>query len=195
MPQRVGEAHTDVGLDLRLVDALDLILDRVFDGQDLAMRLIQDGERSCQRGGLAAAGWAGDQHEAMRCGKMLAQERLFLGGEAELGEVEHALHVLQQADGDGFPVDRGHGRDRASRACAASILTRARPSCGRRRSAMSSPERILTRDTMARAMWAGAERAFRQHPVDAEANVEPAAERLDVDVGRASIEAHRAAAG
>ena len=37
--QRVGEGEPDRGLHLGLVDALDLVLDRILDGEDLAVRL------------------------------------------------------------------------------------------------------------------------------------------------------------
>jgi hypothetical protein len=78
--QDVGEAEPDLRLGLDLVDAVQLILDRVLDGQYLAVRRVQLYQRGLPRGGLAAAGRPGDQDDAVRWGQGVAigAERLGL---------------------------------------------------------------------------------------------------------------------
>ncbi|KAG0921612.1 hypothetical protein G6F31_020251 [Rhizopus arrhizus] len=51
--QGVGEIQADLRLGLDLVDALDLVFDRVFDGDDLDVGGVELAERGIQRGGLA----------------------------------------------------------------------------------------------------------------------------------------------
>ena len=56
--QRVGEGEADLRLHLDLVDAGQLVLDRVLDGEDLHVGLVQPVERRVERRRLAAAGRA-----------------------------------------------------------------------------------------------------------------------------------------
>ena len=63
--QRRGEGQPDRGLDLGLIDAGQVILDRVFDGEDFAAGLVQDRQDRRQRRGLAASGRAGDDDHAV----------------------------------------------------------------------------------------------------------------------------------
>jgi hypothetical protein len=64
--QRVGEVQPDLRLGLDLVDALDLVFDRVLDGDDLDVGRVELAQRGVQRGGLAGAGRAGDQQDPVR---------------------------------------------------------------------------------------------------------------------------------
>ena len=63
---RGREGETDRRLDLRLVDAGDFVFDRVFDGEDLAGRLVQDRKHGRKRRGLAAAGRPRHHDHAVR---------------------------------------------------------------------------------------------------------------------------------
>ena len=58
--------EVDLFVHLHLVEAGQAVFDRVFDGDDLLFRGVQLVQRGVQRGGLAGAGRAGDQHHAGR---------------------------------------------------------------------------------------------------------------------------------
>ncbi len=64
--QQGGEVQPDLRLDLDLVDARELVLDRVLDRDDLARDRVERQQPGIQRRGLAAAGRPGDQHDAVR---------------------------------------------------------------------------------------------------------------------------------
>ena len=66
-----------------------------------------------------------------------------------------------------------------------STVSLARPSCGRRRSAMSSPDTILMRLTAAAVAFFGHGHDVAQQAVDAVADAQVAGLRLDVDVAGA----------
>ena len=77
--QRVGEA-LGVGVQLALVDHAILVhvheFDRILDGEDVLVALGVDlVDHGGQRGGLARAGRAGDQHQAARLVAQLADHR------------------------------------------------------------------------------------------------------------------------
>ena len=64
--QRRRESHADLGIHLHLIDPVHLIFDRVFDGDDLAVRFVDVIEAGVERGRLAGAGRAGDEQNAVR---------------------------------------------------------------------------------------------------------------------------------
>src|SRR5207237_10582903 len=64
--QQAGEIEPDLRLYLDLVDAGQLVLDRVFDGYDIARHRVQLQEASVERRRFAAARRPGYQHHAIR---------------------------------------------------------------------------------------------------------------------------------
>ena len=58
--QGIGEAQANLLVHLNLVNALQLILDRLFDRDDLVRACVQLGQRGVKRGGFARAGGASD---------------------------------------------------------------------------------------------------------------------------------------
>jgi len=66
-----GEGQVDRRLHLRLVDAGDLIFDRVLDRHDLALGVVERGECRGERRGFTAAGRAGDHDQAVRLRQLL----------------------------------------------------------------------------------------------------------------------------
>ncbi len=66
MPRRPSAKVMPVSLTLHLVDAVELVLDRVLDGDHVAGRVVDLGEGRVQRGGLARARRAGAQQHAER---------------------------------------------------------------------------------------------------------------------------------
>src|SRR5690606_32724495 len=58
--QRRGEVQTDLGSDLHLVDAVQVVLDRVLGGHDVDLRGVDLGQGGVERGRLTRTGRAGD---------------------------------------------------------------------------------------------------------------------------------------
>ncbi len=65
-PQAAGERQAGLGVDLHLVDAVELQLDRILERDDVVGRRLDRVERRVERGRLAAAGRAGHQDHALR---------------------------------------------------------------------------------------------------------------------------------
>ena len=61
----MDEIEPDRRLDLHLIDTGQLILDRVLDGEHLALHRIQDLEGGIKRGGLAAPRRSADENDAV----------------------------------------------------------------------------------------------------------------------------------
>ena len=109
--QRRGEGDAGRLVHLGLVDGVEDVLDRVLDGQHLAVAGRQAPQRCVERRGLAAAGRPGDQDEAERAAQ-LHLERLHqsrLEPEARQGEVD-ALAGQDAQDGE-LAVDGWRRRD------------------------------------------------------------------------------------
>ena len=64
-PQAGGEGDADVVIDRNLNDAVDVVLDRVFGGDQLVLDDVQLAQGGVERGGFARAGRAGDEHDAV----------------------------------------------------------------------------------------------------------------------------------
>src|SRR5438876_4209043 len=64
--QTAGKRQPGLLGDLNLVYAAQLVLDWIFDGDDLADGVVDFVQRSVERRGLAAAGRAGDENDAVR---------------------------------------------------------------------------------------------------------------------------------
>ena len=97
--QPAGEGQVDLRIDLNLSDTMQLILNRVFDGDDIARRSVEprEGRVECRR--LAAAGGAGNQQDPVtgldqtfELLEEFAAEPKFLKGEKPTGAVEEAQH-------------------------------------------------------------------------------------------------------
>ena len=148
--QRMGEGEADLGLHLDLVDAGHLVFDRVLDGERcLLSALLRRVERRIKRRGLAAAGGAGDENDAVGLCQQLGERARAPFLEAQRGIVE--LHARS---------DRECAAPRSLRSMVGMVEMRRsmsvprtvdlmRPSCGSRRSAMLSCAMILMRDVTA----------------------------------------------
>ena len=99
--QGLGKGQLDLGIDLGLADARQFVLDRVFDGQHIGGGGVHCAQARVQRGGLARAGGAGDQHDAVG----LAQQPL------ELVErlAAHAQRLQRELAGVALVQDPQHG--------------------------------------------------------------------------------------
>ena len=109
--QGAGKAQADLLVHLDLVDAFELVLHRLFHGDDLVGAGIQLGQRGVQRGGFARPGGAGDEQNAVRA-RQQAVEMLKVPGRkthrfeavAHAGTVQHAHHHA-------LAMHRGNGGD------------------------------------------------------------------------------------
>ena len=96
--QRARERQLDLLVDLRLVDAGNLILDRIFDRDDVGALGLHRRQRRAERRRLAAAGRADDEdHAVLVLEEEAASSIARRGREAELFERRDALAVIEDA--------------------------------------------------------------------------------------------------
>src|SRR5262249_23882629 len=185
--QPAREREPDRRLHVDLVDAEELVLDRVLDGDDLLVGSVDLVERTVERGGLAAAGGAGHQDHAVR----LVDERSELAqdvlGKAERLEVHDDARAVEDAEHDALAIERRQRRHAEIDLLAhqaeldAAVLGQAplrdvelRHDLDARRDRRLQPPR-WSLDVV-------------QHAVDAVADLQLLLERLDVDVRRALLD-------
>jgi len=106
-----GEGHADVGVDGNLVDAGELVFDRVFNGDDLAVGLVDVVETGVKSGGLAGTGRAGDEEDSVGQSEDAFHDDLVVGEEAEFGQAEHEAGFIQNTHDDALAVVGGNGGD------------------------------------------------------------------------------------
>ncbi len=105
------EGQADLLLDVDLVDAEDVEFHRVFRGQDVHFLVVQLGDGRVEGVGLARAGRPRDQDDAPGLLDVALELLQRAGLEAELGQVELQLVLVQDADDDLLAVDGGQRGD------------------------------------------------------------------------------------
>ena len=177
-----GEGHSDLGIDLRLADSVDRIFDRILDGQDVAAAVVEMLQRGVERGRLARSGRPGDEDDAVGLGQRLAQDVV---GRRRRGRAPRgsspAASLSRIRSTTRSPARLGSVETRTSSILPPSVRP-IRPSCGTRRSAMSSRAMTLIRLTTTGATCAGMRRRFAKHAVDPHADDQAALIGLDMDV-------------
>ncbi len=185
--QRVREVEANGRLGLDLVDAFDLVFDRILDRDDLDVGRVELGERRVQRRRLARAGRARDQHDAVRKLQHVDEFRQELIGEAERVEIEHDRFAVEDTHDHRFAVRGRHGRHAKVELLA---LHADHDAAVLRQAALGDVE--LGHDLDARDHRRGRRRRrrfdFVQHAVDAVAHLQAILERLDVDIRRALLD-------
>ena len=86
--QAGGEGQPGLRVDLDLGDALQLVLDRVLDRDDVLLGRVELAEGRVERRRLARAGRAGDEHGAVGLVERAAEAVALVVEEAELVELE-----------------------------------------------------------------------------------------------------------
>ena len=114
--QAARERQALLLVDRDLRDALQLILDRILDRDDLVFDRLDLRERRVERRRLAAAGRPGHEHHAVRLGDVLAEPaqlelREPQDVEAQLGELLADRFLVEDADDRVLAVDARHDRD------------------------------------------------------------------------------------
>ena len=172
-----------------LVDAVDLVFHRVFNGNDFDFWRIEFGQRGVQRGGFARTGWAGDQQNAVRLLQHFLKARHKVFAKPQFGKIQHHGFAVQQAHHHRLTVRGGNTGHTQIQLLAlhsrhdAAVLWQA---------ALGDIE--LGHDLDAADDGGGQIQrrafAFFQHPVDAVTHLQARFEGLDMDVGCAHF--HRA---
>ena len=102
--QGAGKGQPDRFADLHLVDARQQIFDRVLDRDDLAVRPVDEMQAGVERGGLARAGGAGDQQDAVRQADEPLEGLLVVGEEAQLRQAQPQPFLVQDTHDDALAV-------------------------------------------------------------------------------------------
>ncbi|MNF43916.1 hypothetical protein D3C84_250170 [compost metagenome] len=104
--QAAGEGHVDLGVDLGLADALDVVLDRVFDGEDVARAVVEGDQAGVEGGGLARAGGARDQQDAVGTAHSILQLMAVAIAHAQVLQGQAPGLLVEQAQYHALAVGR-----------------------------------------------------------------------------------------
>src|SRR2546425_5163727 len=178
-----GKGQPDLRLHWNLVHAFQLVLDGVFDGDDLAVGRVDLLERGVERGRLAGAGGTGYQQDAV--GPL--DERLEVlervGPEAELLQRQEDTGAIEESHDDRFAV---HGRNRGDSDVDAPAMQRDPDTAVLRQPPLADVHLGHQLDPRGDRVTQTARRRLliEQDAVDPIADAQRVLERLDVDVGR-----------
>ena len=109
--QRARERQLDSRIHLGLADAIEVVFDRVLDGDDVGALGVELADRGVERGRLSGAGRAGDEDDSMRLFDELAQGSERRIRHAEAGEVEPSGLLVEQPQHHALAVSRRQDRD------------------------------------------------------------------------------------
>ncbi|KAG1394739.1 hypothetical protein G6F59_014124 [Rhizopus arrhizus] len=90
-----AETHADARIDLDLADTGEVVLHRVFHGQDVAGAAVELAQRRIQRGGLATAGRAGHQQHAVGLVDGILEQLLLVRLVAQLVDAQLGRTAIQ----------------------------------------------------------------------------------------------------
>ena len=109
--QRVGKGQVDLGMHLDLVDAFELVLDRVLHGDDLVFQRIDLGQRRIQGGGLARTRGPGHQQNAVRAGQQVVELGQRVLRKAHGFQLQPHAGAVQHTHHDALAMHGRHGGD------------------------------------------------------------------------------------
>ena len=185
-PQRPRERHTGLHVHRHLRDALQMVFDRVFDGDDFLRGTMAQRERSIERSRLAAAGGAGREQDPVRLLSKAPERVKRLRRHAQLVESHRSPAAVEQPQHHRLAVERRHRRHAQVQLALlephpdAPILRR--PPLGD----VQLCEQLDPRND-GRLESLGGAGQLAQHAVHTEAGDQPRACGLEVDVGRAGL--------
>src|SRR5918997_2243346 len=111
VPQAGGEGQADLGVDLHLVEAWYLLLDRVLDGYDVLLRGIQLFEGGVKRRGLARTCGPRNQGSPVRPAEHSLETLVVPLLEAQLPQIRLNADRIEQPQHDLLTEGRGQGGD------------------------------------------------------------------------------------
>ncbi len=106
-----GKGHVDLGVDLRLADAVQIVFDGVLHREDVAAAVVEPHQRRVQGGGLARTGRAGDQHDAVGTIDDALHGLVVSVAHAQLTQLETTGLLVQQTQHHPFAMPGRQGRD------------------------------------------------------------------------------------
>ena len=187
VPEARRERQPDLRLDVDLVDAAKLVLDRILDGDDLLVGRVDLVEGGVERRGLAGAGRPGDQEHAVGQADDALDRPPVPLLEAEVVERHQDRRPVEDPHDDALAVERGHRRHAEvepppleAHADAAVLGQAPLGDVQLRHDLDARGDRRL--EALRRRL------GVEEHAVDAVADPEAVLERLDVDVGRVRLD-------
>src|SRR5674476_425819 len=109
--QGVGKAQPNLRVNLDLVDAFKLVLNRLFNGDNLEGVGIEFRERGVEGGGFARTGRAGDQQDAVRARQQTVELLQVIACKTNRLEAEAHVRTIKHAHDDALAMHGGHGGD------------------------------------------------------------------------------------
>src|ERR1051325_9458596 len=111
MAQAHRKRQSDITAHRNLIDAFELVLDRLFDRDNSFGDRIDRAQKRVERRGFTGAGRSRHEQNAVWLDDDLAERGLLLGIEPELVERQKNFSARQQTQRNTLTIDRGHGRD------------------------------------------------------------------------------------
>src|SRR3984957_15522119 len=182
--QAAREGHFDFRVHLRLADAVDVVLDRIFDRHDVVAAIVEAQQRRVQRRAFAGTGRTGDEQYSVRTFDCFAQDVECPLIHTELAQIEFAGLFVEQTQHDAFTVPCGNRRDAhidgtpGNLQPDAAVLWQSFFGDVQTRHDLDARHDGIG-DRFLRTQY------FTQHAIDAEANDQTILERFDVDVAGA----------
>src|SRR6266700_3727725 len=107
--QRDWKCHSDIVVDLHLVDPGHLIFDRFFHGDDLAVRLIDVVEAGVKGARFARTSRAGYEQNSIGRTQQPLEFFLIVAEEAEFGQAEEQARSIENTHDNAFAMVRRDG--------------------------------------------------------------------------------------
>src|SRR5579883_3062915 len=108
--QSVGESQVDFRIDLHLADAMELVLDRILDRDDVLFGRIDLLQTGVKRGRLARSGGPGDQNDAVALADQAVEPAQVLAAESQpiQFQIDQILRLIEQPQHDTFAEGGGN---------------------------------------------------------------------------------------
>mmetsp|Transcript_23988 Transcript_23988/g.43904 ORF Transcript_23988/g.43904 Transcript_23988/m.43904 type:complete len:505 (+) Transcript_23988:8391-9905(+) len=115
LPQRgaqpVGKGHANLGVDLRLADALQVILNRVLDRDDVALVPVGQLQQGIERRGFARPRGAGGKDDPVGQRRQPFQQRDLCRAQAQVGQWQQPRRPVKDPQHDPLTIVAGQRTD------------------------------------------------------------------------------------
>ena len=167
-----------------LCQSVQLIFDRIFDGDDLAVIRVEDSHDAVERRGFTGSGRSDDENHTVRHVEQRFQFLSCVVEKTDFVQIEDALVFLQQTENDTFAVHAGDGGNTDVQRIAGRVqfdTTILREAAFRD---VHAREQLNTRCDGGVLVFRRAENGLQQ-TVDTETDGDFCFGRFDMDIGRA----------